>query len=186
MRVTDNSAPSVASSVPVAGQRLTAAVVLDIRLDDLSGVVKGQNVTLDGKPVQPGAAVGPGLSAGPRTLKVTGTDGPGNTGTRKMRFTSAAIGDAPADLTPKSGTTDAGGSVSVYRFGERVASGGRGGARPGLFPVAIRPPGGRASGSRTRRRRPAAGSPGEPSARRTPAPAGPALRRRGPGGGTRG
>ncbi|MDX3356143.1 hypothetical protein PV703_23075 [Streptomyces sp. ME01-24h] len=42
--VTDNSAPSVASSVPVAGQRLTASAVLDIRLDDLSGVVKRPNV----------------------------------------------------------------------------------------------------------------------------------------------
>lgn len=111
--VTDNSAPSVASSVPAAGQRLTASVVLDVRLDDLSGVVKGPDVTLDGKPVQPGAAVGPGLSAGPHTLKVTGTDGLGNTGTREVRFTSAGIPDAPADLAPKSGTTDAGGSVKL-------------------------------------------------------------------------
>lgn len=111
--VTDNSAPTVASSVPAAGQRITASVVLDVRLQDLSGVVKGPDVTLDGKPVEPGAAVGPGLSAGEHTLKVSGTDGVGNTGTREVTFTSAGIPDAPADLTPKSGTTDAGGSVKL-------------------------------------------------------------------------
>ncbi|WP_326792805.1 metallophosphoesterase [Streptomyces sp. NBC_00841] len=111
--VTDNSAPRVAASVPAAGQKITASVVLDVRLEDLSGVVNGPDVKLDGKPVQLGAPVGPGLSAGEHTLTVSGTDGIGNSGTRKVKFTSAGIPDVPADLTPKSGTTDAGSSVKL-------------------------------------------------------------------------
>ncbi|WP_189312883.1 metallophosphoesterase [Streptomyces brasiliensis] len=111
--VTDNSAPEVASSVPAAGQKITASVVLDVRLDDLSGVVNGPAVELDGKPVQLGIAVGPGLSAGEHKLTVSGTDGLGNTGTREVSFTSAGIPDVPADLTPKSGTNDAGGDVRL-------------------------------------------------------------------------
>jgi hypothetical protein len=111
--VTDNSAPKVAASVPAAGQKVTAAVVLDVRLEDLSGVVNGPDVKLDGKPVQLGAQVGPGLSAGAHTLMVSGTDGLGNSGTREVKFTSAGIPDAPAGLTPKSGTTDVGRSVKL-------------------------------------------------------------------------
>ncbi|MFI6057732.1 metallophosphoesterase [Streptomyces sp. NPDC051286] len=111
--VTDNSAPRVAASVPAAGQKITASVVLDVRLEDLSGVVNGPDVKLDGKPVQLGAPVGPGLSAGEHTLTVSGTDGIGNSGAREVKFTSAGIPDVPADLTPKSGTTDAGSSVKL-------------------------------------------------------------------------
>lgn len=87
--VTDNSAPKIASSVPAAGQKLTASVVLDVRLEDLSAVVTGPVVTLDGKPVQLGAAVGPGLSAGEHTLAVSATDGVGNSASREVKFTSA-------------------------------------------------------------------------------------------------
>lgn len=111
--VTDNSAPRVATSVPAVGQKITASVVLDVRLEDLSGVVNGPDVKLDGKPVQLGAPVGPGLSAGEHTLTVSGTDGIGNSGTRKVKFTSAGIPDGPVDLTPKSGTNDAGSSVKL-------------------------------------------------------------------------
>ncbi|MEU0834039.1 metallophosphoesterase [Streptomyces sp. NPDC005969] len=111
--VTDNSAPRVAASVPAAGQKITASVVLDVRLEDLSGVVNGPDVKLDGKPVQLGAPVGPGLSAGEHTLTVSGTDGIGNSGAHKVKFTSAGIPDVPADLTPKSGTADAGNSVKL-------------------------------------------------------------------------
>ncbi|MGW4229310.1 metallophosphoesterase [Streptomyces sp. NPDC004980] len=111
--VTDNSAPRVVTSTPAAGRRITAAVVLDVRLDDLSGVVSGPEVKLDGEPVELGAAVGPGLSAGEHTLSVSGTDGLGNSGTREVKFTSAGIPDAPADLAPKSGTTDAGREVTL-------------------------------------------------------------------------
>ncbi|WP_328907410.1 metallophosphoesterase [Streptomyces sp. NBC_00234] len=111
--VTDNSAPRVAGSTPAAAQRLTASVVLDVRVEDASGVVDGPEVTLDGRPVELGASVGPGLSAGEHTLAVSATDGLGNTGVRKVTFTSAGIPDAPADLAPKSGTTDAGGSVKL-------------------------------------------------------------------------
>ncbi|MFJ4846336.1 metallophosphoesterase [Streptomyces sp. NPDC088733] len=111
--VTDNSAPEIASSVPAAGQRITASVVLDVRLKDLSAVVTGPVVTLDGRPVQPGAAVGPGLSAGEHTLAVSATDGVGNSASREVRFTSAGIPDVPTGLSPASGTTDAGGSVQL-------------------------------------------------------------------------
>lgn len=111
--VTDNSAPRTAASTPAAGQKITASVVLDVRLDDPSGVVSGPDVKLDGRPIQPGASVGPGLSAGEHTLSVTGTDSLGNTGTREITFTSAGIPDIPADLTPKSGTTDADSSVKL-------------------------------------------------------------------------
>ncbi|MET8824450.1 metallophosphoesterase [Streptomyces sp. NPDC004610] len=109
----DNSAPRVTSSTPAAGQRITAAVVLDVRTDDPSGVVDGPHLTLDGKDIEPGAAIGPGLSAGPHTLAVTATDGLGNTGTREVTFTSAGIPDAPAALTPATGTTDAGRNVTL-------------------------------------------------------------------------
>ncbi|MEU3986316.1 metallophosphoesterase [Streptomyces sp. NPDC026672] len=111
--VSDNSAPRIASSVPAAGQRITASVVLDVRLDDLSGVVNGPDVTLDGEPVRLGTPVGPGLPAGTHTLKVTGTDGVGNSGTREVTFTSAGVPDVPAGLTPRSGTTDAGRAVTL-------------------------------------------------------------------------
>ncbi|MFE2281199.1 metallophosphoesterase [Streptomyces sp. NPDC059454] len=111
--VTDNSAPRVAASVPAAGQRITASVVLDVRLEDISGVVGGPELKLDGKPVESGTAVGPGLPAGEHTLSVSGTDGLGNTGTREVKFTSAGIPDTPAGLTPKAGTTDAGRSVRL-------------------------------------------------------------------------
>ncbi|WP_406493265.1 metallophosphoesterase [Streptomyces sp. NBC_00846] len=110
---TDNSAPQIASSIPAAGQRINASVVLDVRLQDLSGVVNGPDVKLDGKPVELGAFVGPGLSAGEHTLSVSGTDSLGNSGTREVEFTSAGIPDTPADLTPKSGTTDAGSDVKL-------------------------------------------------------------------------
>ncbi|MFE2044403.1 metallophosphoesterase [Streptomyces sp. NPDC059477] len=109
----DNSAPRVVTSTPAAGKRITAAVVLDVRLDDYSGVVDGPHIKLDGEDIEPGAAVGPGLSAGAHTLSVTATDGLGNTGTREVEFTSAGIPDAPADLTPASGTTDAGRDVTL-------------------------------------------------------------------------
>ncbi|MBQ1093618.1 metallophosphoesterase [Streptomyces sp. B93] len=111
--VTDNSAPRIATSTPAPGQKLTASVVLDLRLADPSGVVDGPHVELDGKPVDLGTPVGPGLSAGPHTLTVSATDGLGNTGTREVRFTSAGIPDTPADLTPKSGTRDADRKVTL-------------------------------------------------------------------------
>ncbi|MFD7766210.1 metallophosphoesterase [Streptomyces sp. NPDC059787] len=111
--VTDNSAPRIAASTPAAGRRITASVVLDVRLEDASGVVDGPEVKLDGKPVEPGTAVGPGLSAGEHTLSVSGTDSLGNAGTREVRFTSAGIPDTPTGLTPKAGTTDAGRSVRL-------------------------------------------------------------------------
>ncbi|MER6532052.1 HupE/UreJ family protein [Streptomyces sp. NPDC001508] len=44
---------------------------------------------------------------------MTATDSLGNTGTREVEFTSAGIPDTPAQLTPASGTTDAGRSVTL-------------------------------------------------------------------------
>ncbi|MGW0781264.1 metallophosphoesterase [Streptomyces sp. NPDC002913] len=111
--VTDNSAPAVATSVPAAGQKIRASVVLDVRLEDPSGVVDGPVITLDGKAVENGAAIGQGLPAGEHTLAVAGTDSLGNTGTRTVKFTSAGIPDTPAGLSPASGTTDAGSTVEL-------------------------------------------------------------------------
>lgn len=111
--VTDNSAPAVATSVPAAGRRIASSVALDVELDDMSGVVKGPDVTLDGTSVRLGDPVGPGLSAGTHVLRVSATDSLGNTGTREVEFTSAGIPDAPAALTPASGTTDAGRDVRL-------------------------------------------------------------------------
>ncbi|MFF2847934.1 metallophosphoesterase [Streptomyces sp. NPDC058001] len=111
--VTDNSAPEVVSSTPKAGQKITASVVLGVQMKDPSGVVSGPDIKLDGKTIKAGAEVGPGLSAGRHTLSLTATDGLGNTGTREVTFTSAGIPDTPAQLTPASGTTDAGRNVTL-------------------------------------------------------------------------
>ncbi|MBF8184988.1 metallophosphoesterase [Nonomuraea sp. K274] len=104
--ITDNSAPAVAASVPAGGEKITAAVVLDVKLEDASGVVSGPDVKLDGQQIALGAQVGPGLRAGPHTLAVTGADGLGNTTTREIVFESAGIPDVPAELTPAMGTVD--------------------------------------------------------------------------------
>ncbi|MFB7570586.1 metallophosphoesterase [Streptomyces sp. NPDC056165] len=110
---TDNSGPAVTSSVPAAGQKINAAVVLDVKLEDASAVVSGPDVKLDGKPIALGAEVGPGLKAGAHTLTVTGTDGLGNTATREIAFTSAGIPDAPAGLSPAMGDTGVRGSAAL-------------------------------------------------------------------------
>ncbi|GAA2846925.1 hypothetical protein GCM10020220_040530 [Nonomuraea rubra] len=73
--------------------------MLDVKLEDASGVVSGPDVKLDGQEIQPGAQVGPGLKAGKHTLSVTGADGLGNTATREIVFESAGIPDAPAELS---------------------------------------------------------------------------------------
>ncbi|MEV6106175.1 metallophosphoesterase [Streptomyces sp. NPDC051940] len=110
---TDNTAPKVATSVPAAGQRITANVVLDVRMEDRSGVVSGPDVKLDGKAISLGEPVGPGLKAGTHTLAVTAADGLGNTATRTVEFESAGIPDAPAELSPPLGATDVGGSATL-------------------------------------------------------------------------
>ncbi|MBE3008539.1 metallophosphoesterase [Microbispora sp. NEAU-D428] len=111
--ITDNSAPEVATSVPAAGEKITASVVLDVTLEDASGVVSGPDVTLDGQAIALGAQVGPGLRPGSHTLAVTAADSLGNTATREVSFESAGIPDAPAELTPASGAVDASGSVTL-------------------------------------------------------------------------
>ncbi|TMR26806.1 hypothetical protein ETD85_41290 [Nonomuraea zeae] len=104
--ISDNSAPKVARSVPAAKEKITATVVLDVKLEDASGVVSGPDVKLDGRPIELGAQVGPGLRAGTHTLAVTGADGLGNTATQEIVFESAGIPDVPAELTPALGTVD--------------------------------------------------------------------------------
>ncbi len=104
--VTDNSAPKVAKSVPAENEKISASVVLDVKLEDASGVVSGPDVKLDGQPIELGAQVGPGLRAGKHTLAVTGADGLGNAATREVVFESAGIPDVPAELTPALGTVD--------------------------------------------------------------------------------
>ncbi|MEU6714190.1 metallophosphoesterase [Nonomuraea sp. NPDC046802] len=104
--VSDNSAPKVARSVPAAGKKISASVVLDVTLEDASGVVSGPDVKLDGQPIELGAQVGPGLKAGRHTLAVTGADGLGNTATHEIVFESAGIPDVPAELSPALGAVD--------------------------------------------------------------------------------
>ncbi|TDD69885.1 hypothetical protein E1262_11480 [Jiangella aurantiaca] len=121
--VTDNTAPEVALSTPAAGETITSAVVLDVQLDDASGVLSGPEVALDGTAVALGDPIGPGLTPGEHTLSVTGTDVMGNAAVREIAFTSAGIPDVPAELTPASGTTGAGESVTLSA---RVATPGGG------------------------------------------------------------
>ncbi|MFC4009149.1 metallophosphoesterase [Nonomuraea purpurea] len=104
--VSDNSAPKVVRSVPAAGKKISASVVLDVTLEDASGVVSGPDVKLDGQPIELGAPVGPGLKAGRHTLAVTGADGLGNTATHEIVFESAGIPDVPAELSPALGAVD--------------------------------------------------------------------------------
>ncbi|MGW4791083.1 metallophosphoesterase [Nonomuraea sp. NPDC004297] len=104
--ITDNSAPAVTTSVPAANERISATVVLDVKLEDASGVVSGPDVQLDGKPVQLGAQIGPGLKAGKHTLSVIGVDGLGNTATREVVFESAGVPDVPGELSPALGAVD--------------------------------------------------------------------------------
>ena len=121
--VTDNTAPEVTASTPAAGETITSAVVLDVQLEDASGVQSGPEVVLDGAPVALGAPIGPGLEPGDHTLAVTGTDVLGNTAVREIVFTSAGIPDVPAELAPASGTTGVGESVTLSA---RVATPGGG------------------------------------------------------------
>ncbi|MFI7230312.1 metallophosphoesterase [Nonomuraea angiospora] len=111
--ITDNSAPKVAKSVPAEGEKITASVVLDVKLEDASGVVSGPDVKLDGRPIELGAQVGPGLRAGKHTLAVTGADGLGNAATREVVFESAGIPDAPAELSPARGATNVSDPVTL-------------------------------------------------------------------------
>lgn len=111
--VTDNSGPAVVSSVPAAGETIMQAVALDVRLDDLSGILSGPEVALDGTPIGLAEPIGPGLSAGEHTLVVTAVDGLGNEATHEIAFTSAGIPDAPSDLAPATGTADVTGPVTL-------------------------------------------------------------------------
>ncbi|MDP4501657.1 metallophosphoesterase [Nonomuraea turcica] len=104
--ISDNTAPKIAQSVPAADEKITATVVLDVKLEDANGVVSGPDVKLDGQPIALGAKVGPGLRAGKHTLAVTGADGLGNTATREIVFESAGIPDVPAELSPALGAVD--------------------------------------------------------------------------------
>ncbi|GAA1734184.1 hypothetical protein GCM10009746_15700 [Microbacterium paludicola] len=110
---TDNTAPEIASSTPADGTTITAAVALDIQLEDNSGIVGTPTVTLDGAPIALGDPIGPGLSAGEHTIEVSAADGLGNTGARQVRFTSAGIPDVPAGLTPAGGSEIAGGTATL-------------------------------------------------------------------------
>ncbi|MFD4958108.1 metallophosphoesterase [Microbacterium sp. NPDC058389] len=110
---TDNSAPAVASSLPAAGATITQAVALDVELEDATGLVGTPELTLDGQPISLGAAVGPGLGAGPHTIAVSAADSLGNAATREIVFTSAGIPDAPTELAPAGGATGVSGTVTL-------------------------------------------------------------------------
>ena len=115
----DNTAPVVRSSVPAEGQRLTATVALDVRVEDATGVAGTPTLTLDGKAVKQGDQIGHGLPAGAHTLAVTATDTLGNTATREVRFTSASIPDVPTALeTAVTGTNGPSAKLSAKIPGE--------------------------------------------------------------------
>ncbi|MBB5977807.1 Ig-like domain repeat protein [Kribbella solani] len=96
--IVDNSAPTVASSVPAEGQRLTSTVALMVNVQDATGLAGPPMITLDGTPVKQGDQIGHGLPAGAHTIAVTASDTLGNTATRQIRFTSASIPDVPTEL----------------------------------------------------------------------------------------
>ncbi|TCC31023.1 Ig-like domain repeat protein [Kribbella speibonae] len=94
----DNSAPTVGSSVPAEGQRITSTVALMVDVEDATGLAGAPLITIDSKPVQQGDQIGHGLPAGAHTIAVTASDTLGNTATREIHFTSASIPDVPSDL----------------------------------------------------------------------------------------
>lgn len=110
---TDNTSPEVVSSTPAAGSTITSAVVLDVQIEDASGVLSGPTVTLDGADVPLGSLVGPGLEAGSHTLVVSATDVMGNAAEREIVFTSAGIPDVPAELAPSPGSTGVGETATL-------------------------------------------------------------------------
>lgn len=94
----DNSAPTVGSSVPAEGQRITSTVAMMVNVEDATGLAGTPLITLDGTPVQQSDQIGHGLPAGAHTIAVTAADTLGNTATREIHFTSASIPDVPTDL----------------------------------------------------------------------------------------
>lgn len=111
--LTDNTAPEVAASTPAAAATITAAVALDVQLDDATGLMGTPELTLDGEPISLGDPIGPGLIAGDHTIAVTATDALGNSATREIVLASAGIPDVPAGLAPASGTRDVGDAVTL-------------------------------------------------------------------------
>ncbi|MER7251548.1 Ig-like domain repeat protein [Kribbella sp. NPDC000426] len=95
----DNSAPTVDSSVPAEGQRITSTIALMVNVEDATGLSGTPLITLDGTPVKQGDQIGHGLPAGAHTIAVTAADTLGNTATREIHFTSASIPDVPTNLT---------------------------------------------------------------------------------------
>ncbi|WP_051366379.1 carbohydrate-binding protein [Hamadaea tsunoensis] len=115
----DNTAPEVAGSVPAEGQRITSTVVLDVRLQDATGIAGTPVLALDGKAVKQGDALGHGLPAGSHTIAVTVADALGNKAVREIHFTSASIPDVPADLgAAVSGNTSPAATLSATVPGE--------------------------------------------------------------------
>ncbi|WP_410791343.1 Ig-like domain repeat protein [Kribbella sp. C-35] len=95
----DNSAPTVGSSVPAEGQRITSTVALMVDVEDATGLAGTPLITIDGTSVKQGDQIGHGLPAGAHTIAVTASDTLGNTATREIHFTSASIPDVPTDLS---------------------------------------------------------------------------------------
>lgn len=94
----DNTAPTIDSSVPAQGQRVTSALVLAVQMTDATGVTSA-DLTLDGEPIANGTEIGPGLAAGDHTVEVRTVDSLGNAATRRLEFTSASIPEVPTNLT---------------------------------------------------------------------------------------
>lgn len=90
---------ALTSSVPASGDHLSEPVELDLDIANEDNAT-GWTYRLDGKDVQPGDLVGPGLAAGEHTLVVSATDVFGKEIAFEIDFTSDAI--------PTGGGTDQG------------------------------------------------------------------------------
>lgn len=89
--VADDYRVELAGSNPAAGQRLTRATRLDVRLTNPEGAGRDVVHALDGDVVVPGQQVGTGLAAGDHVITVDGTDVFGTPIDIEIPFTSAAI-----------------------------------------------------------------------------------------------
>ncbi|GGD30880.1 hypothetical protein GCM10007231_33000 [Nocardioides daphniae] len=122
------------SSVPAAGQRLTAQTEVAVELNNAEAVSRHVTYAVDGREVEPGDLVGAGFKAGRHTLTVDGKDHFGNVIAERVEFTSANIptsggtetGQARGEVTLSAiATNPSGGDVTTtFRRGEVVTAEG--------------------------------------------------------------
>mgnify|MGYP006144690175 CR=1 FL=1 len=114
---------ALTSSVPASGDHLSEPVELDVDIANEDNAT-GWTYRLDGKDVQPGDLVGPGLAAGEHTLVVSATDVFGKEIAFEIDFTSDAI--------PTGGGTDQGEGKGTVQLSAIATS-------PEYFKVVMQP-----------------------------------------------